>query len=412
MPTVYADASQNNEIGLPLTVLRLEPETRVLVTEMGMRGLGQIAELCAIARPHLALVTAIGPEHLELVGTVDGRRACERRGDRGAARRAVSPSSRPTPRSSSRISTAVDVEIRRFDSHDLERAMADSAARRVRAGASGSVACELELELPFEQRHLAENVLAALTAYDALGLPLERAQEGAAQIRLSPLARRGDRAAGGRLRRQRRVQRQSRLDARGAARSRPSARGTRRRVAVLGEMAELGDESERYHREIGELLADAPLDVLVAVGEPARAYLEPGVAEMHWIPDAGAFAHGRRRRSSPATRCSSRPRGPSVSKASRRRSRRSSGMVRVLIAGLVAMVIAVVIGPQFIEWLRRQSIGQQIREEGPAGHHGQGGHADDGRPAHPLRRGAPVPRPLHLHGPGLTMLGATARLRR
>ena len=70
-PTVAAEASRNNELGLPLTVLRLEPETRVLVTEMGMRGLGQIAELCAIARPTLALVTSIGPEHLELVGTVE-----------------------------------------------------------------------------------------------------------------------------------------------------------------------------------------------------------------------------------------------------------------------------------------------------------------------------------------------------
>ena len=84
-PTVFAEASQNNEIGLPLTVLRLEPETRVLVTEMGMRGLGQIAELCAIARPDVTLVTSIGPEHLELVGSVDGRRSGERRGDRGAA---------------------------------------------------------------------------------------------------------------------------------------------------------------------------------------------------------------------------------------------------------------------------------------------------------------------------------------
>ena len=70
-PTVAADASKNNELGLPLTVLRLEPETRVLVTEMGMRGLGQIAELCEVARPTVALVTSIGPEHLELVGTVE-----------------------------------------------------------------------------------------------------------------------------------------------------------------------------------------------------------------------------------------------------------------------------------------------------------------------------------------------------
>ena len=68
--TVWAESSQNNEIGLPLTVCRLEPDTAVLVTEMGMRGLGQIAALCAIARPDVTIVTSIGPEHLELVGTV------------------------------------------------------------------------------------------------------------------------------------------------------------------------------------------------------------------------------------------------------------------------------------------------------------------------------------------------------
>ena len=56
-PTIAAEASRNNELGLPLTVLRLEPETRVLVTEMGMRGLGQIAALCAVARPTAAHVT-------------------------------------------------------------------------------------------------------------------------------------------------------------------------------------------------------------------------------------------------------------------------------------------------------------------------------------------------------------------
>ena len=70
-PTIAAAASRNNELGLPLTVLRLEPDTRILVTEMGMRGLGQIAALCAIARPTVVLVTSIGPEHLELVGTIE-----------------------------------------------------------------------------------------------------------------------------------------------------------------------------------------------------------------------------------------------------------------------------------------------------------------------------------------------------
>ncbi|HJR94331.1 MAG TPA: Mur ligase family protein, partial [Gaiellaceae bacterium] len=71
VPTIWAESSLNNEIGLPLTVCRLEPETRVLVTEMGMRGLGQVAALCAIARPDVVVVPHIGPEHLELLGTVE-----------------------------------------------------------------------------------------------------------------------------------------------------------------------------------------------------------------------------------------------------------------------------------------------------------------------------------------------------
>ena len=65
--------------------------------------------------------------------------------------------------------------------------------------------------------------------------------------------------------------------------------GKRRRVAILGEMAELGDDADRYHREIGALVARIGIDVLVAVGEHARGYLQPGVGEMRWIPDAEAF---------------------------------------------------------------------------------------------------------------------------
>src|SRR5207253_6648752 len=69
--TVAAEGGHNNEIGLPLTLTRIEPETEVVVCEMGMRGLGQIAELCAIARPEVGIVTSIGPVHLELLGTVE-----------------------------------------------------------------------------------------------------------------------------------------------------------------------------------------------------------------------------------------------------------------------------------------------------------------------------------------------------
>src|SRR5207244_7782936 len=70
--TVAAEASFNNELGVPLTLCRLEPDTEVCVLELAMRGLGQIAELCEIARPDVGVVTNVGPVHLELVESLDG----------------------------------------------------------------------------------------------------------------------------------------------------------------------------------------------------------------------------------------------------------------------------------------------------------------------------------------------------
>ena len=67
--TVAAEASFNNELGVPLTLCRLEPDTEVCVLELAMRGLGQIAELCEIARPDVGVITNVGPAHLELVGS-------------------------------------------------------------------------------------------------------------------------------------------------------------------------------------------------------------------------------------------------------------------------------------------------------------------------------------------------------
>jgi UDP-N-acetylmuramoyl-tripeptide--D-alanyl-D-alanine ligase len=288
-PTVYAEASLNNEIGLPLTVLRLEPETRVLVLEMGMRGLGQVAELCAVARPDVAVVTAIGPEHLELVGTVDdvARANAEAIEALPAGGTAVVPADAPELEP---YLARDDLRLVRVDAAGVERigpGATDPALIRWRFRLGG-VGREVELDLPFAQRHLAANVLTALTTYDALGLPLEQAQEGASLIRLSRW--RGETAAlpgDGLVVND--AYNANPLSMRAALRDLVERAGARRRVAILGEMAELGEQSERHHREIGALLAGLPFDVLVAVGEPARAYMEPGVQEMHWLPDAGAF---------------------------------------------------------------------------------------------------------------------------
>ncbi len=275
-PTVAADASRNNELGLPLTVLRLEPETRVLVTEMGMRGLGQVAKLCRVARPTVALVTSIGPEHLELVGSLEdvaraNAEALEALPDGGVA---VVPADEPLLEPYLRSS----LDVRRFDPAAVRRA---NGAWRYEVGGA-----ELVLELPFTQRHLAENVLAALTAYDALGLPLERAGEGARSIALSRWRGEVVPLPGGGLV-VNDAYNANPTSMRAALRDLAERADGRRRVAILGEMAELGAESGRYHAEIGDLVGELGIELVIGVGEPAQAYLEH--ASGFVVADATAF---------------------------------------------------------------------------------------------------------------------------
>jgi UDP-N-acetylmuramoyl-tripeptide--D-alanyl-D-alanine ligase len=157
------------------------------------------------------------------------------------------------------------------------------------AGAAAEEVATVELALPFDQRHMAENVLAALTAYRALGLPLERAQEGASAIRLSPWRAETRPLAGGGVV-VNDAYNANPTSMRAALLDLAERAAGRRRVAILGEMAELGDDSPAYHAEIAALLGELGVEVVVAVGEPARAYLAVGGAETHWIPDAASFA--------------------------------------------------------------------------------------------------------------------------
>lgn len=278
-PTVAADASRNNELGLPLTVLRLEPETRILVTEMGMRGEGQVAELCEIARPTLTIVTSIGPEHLELVGTVEdvARANAEAIVALPSGGGVVVPADEPLL---DPYLARDDLEVRRFDRSSVER-RGDRWAFHVDGR-------ELVLRLPFDQRHMAENVLAALTAYDLLGLPLDRAEDGASAIRLSrwrgevrPLT------GGGVVVND--AYNANPTSMRAALTDLVERAAGRRTVAILGEMAELGLEADAFHREIGGLLETLGIEVVIGVGAPARLYLERSTAETHAIPDAAAF---------------------------------------------------------------------------------------------------------------------------
>ena len=271
LPTIWAERSMNNEIGLPLTVCRLEPDTAVLVTEMGMRGLGQVAALCAVARPTVVVVPHVGPEHLELLGTVE--RVAEANAEAVTALPSGGTAVVPAASALDPYLTRDDVTLRRFDPGEIEQL--DGVTR---FAVGGQI---VELELPFTQRHLAANTLAALHEYDALGLPLERVSEGVGTIELSPW--RGEERAlpgGGFVVND--AYNANPDSMRAALEHLAERAGARRKVAILGEMAELGDTATTYHHAIGELAGELGVAVL-GVGDASRAY-EP----VAWAADAAA----------------------------------------------------------------------------------------------------------------------------
>ena len=265
---VATEGSYNAELGVPLTLGRLEPDTEICIVEMGMRGFGQITELCKIARPDIGVITAVGPVHLELVGSVDGvaRSKAELVAALPADGIAVVPESadlEPHLRD--------DIDVRRVGPVDVE--LLEDGAHVAFSGA--------RIRFPLTSRHQAQNALTAMTAYEAMGLPLERLPESAATVLLSPW--RGEELplpGGGFVINDAYNANPTSME---AALRHLAARGAGRRlVAVLGGMAELGEHTERHHRELAELAAELEIEV-IAVGDVAHAY---GFEE--WTPDADA----------------------------------------------------------------------------------------------------------------------------
>ena len=251
--TIAAEASFNNEIGVPLTLCRLEVDTEVCVLELAMRGFGQIAELAAIARPQIGVVTNVGPVHLELVDSLDGvaRAKGELIAALPAGGTAIVPEDFPVSRD--------DVEV-------------------VRVGVPEGIPLEYGrtsvggVSFNFIAQHQVQNAATALAALAALGLPRPESVD-------VDFARwRGEEQelpGGGLLIND--AYNANPVSMRAALAYLAERAGDRRRVAILGDMAELGRTGPEYHREVGAAASELGVDELLAVGELARGYLEGGI---------------------------------------------------------------------------------------------------------------------------------------
>ncbi len=256
----------NTEIGLPLTILAAPAGTEVLVLEMAMRGAGQIAELAAIAEPDVGVIVNIGPVHLELLGSLEAIAAtkAELLADLRPGATAVLPANEPL----------LAVHLR----EDLHT---------VTFGPGGDVAqIPRDLELPFQSEHMRSNALAALAAARVVGVE----PRGRLDVTLSAL--RGQRIElPGQVLVIDDCYNANPMSMR-AALDDLAASAPARRVAVLGDMLELGPDEARFHAEIGAHARASGVDVLVTVGPlaagMAAAFGDAG--ELHAQDHAAAAA--------------------------------------------------------------------------------------------------------------------------
>jgi UDP-N-acetylmuramoyl-tripeptide--D-alanyl-D-alanine ligase len=252
--TVAAEDGFNNEIGLPLTLCRIEPDTEVVVAELSMRARGQIRDLARVARPHIGVITAIAPVHLELLGSLENiaRAKAELLEELEAGSVAVLPEHAPELEPL----VPAGLDVRRFG----------EPASTVEHGRTKLRWHGRDVVFGFTARHQVANAAAALTTAEALGLepPREPVDVEFSRWRSQETALPG----GGLLIND--AWNANPVAMRAALAHLLERAEGRRTVAVLGEMGELGTEAPRFHAEIGEQAT--PVDLVVGVGELARGY--------------------------------------------------------------------------------------------------------------------------------------------
>lgn len=280
IPTAKTEGNLNNRIGVPLSILRLPESAKVAVLEMGMNHAGEIRHLCGIATPDIGVVTNVGYAHIENFASMEGiagakRELIESLGPSGIA-----------------VLNADDPYVSRFGEATQARTItygtsesADVRATDVQLSADGAAfaVSGTRFKTSLTGRHGVSNLLAGIAVARGLGIATDRLVEP--MRRLAPGKMRGERFSHNGV-----------LVLNDCYNSNPDAARAMldvlrdspadRRIAVLGEMLELGRWTEPLHRDVGAYAAAQGISVLVGIRGAARHMVE--AARQAGLPDHAA----------------------------------------------------------------------------------------------------------------------------
>jgi UDP-N-acetylmuramoyl-tripeptide--D-alanyl-D-alanine ligase len=266
MATVRSPASFNNQIGVPLTLFSIEPETRAAVVEIGTNAPGEIGMLSAVARPDLGIVTCVAPAHLEGLGSLDGV----------AREKSALPAALPEDglcllngddaacRAMAEVARA-KVQFVGID-HEADWFATDVQFHGL--GTSFRLQGERLVTLPVLGTHAVYNALLVIAAASHLGVAEQDVLQALAAVPAA--ARRLEAKVRGGVTVYDDTYNMNPESARAALHALAGTATAGRRIAVFGAMLELGAASEALHERLGAEVARTRQDLLVCVGEGAE----------------------------------------------------------------------------------------------------------------------------------------------
>ncbi len=291
------EMNYNNEIGVPLTLFKLDSGYEVVVLEMAMRGLGEIRRLAEIAKPEIGVITNVGISHIERLGS------------QGAIADAKSELLQELPPDGLAVLNAEDgyfpVMRERFSGRVISFGSckgADVIGARIKQSKDGRCECvimkeggAIEVSMPVIGYYNVYNALAAAAAAIGMDIDLFTIKSGLESFTQPSMrmeltkSRQGFTVLND-------AYNASPASMFAALKTLQSLAGYTRKIVVLGDMLELGDYAAKAHRDIGSALAGSGINGLVAVGDLAVGIVEGAKnagfpeADIQWYPDSASAA--------------------------------------------------------------------------------------------------------------------------
>lgn len=276
----------NNEIGIPLTLLQLNKSHKILVVEMGMRGLGEIKTLTNFIPPDFAVITNIGEAHIGLLGSKDNifKAKSELLQSLGKDGKAII--NRDDPYFFKMLEIVKDKKVYTFGIENRS----DIMARNIRMVSDKGIRFTLEVQndksreiyFPLLGRYNIYNALAAVAVAFALGIDLDLIERGLSSFKPLDLHMQLSNFYND-IKILNDSYNASPLSVKSALETLAEVAQNNRKIAILGDMLELGERTDFYHREIGKEVAKLSIDILITVGQGgkiiAQSSKEEGMAE-------------------------------------------------------------------------------------------------------------------------------------